>query len=217
MANILIVEDEKRINDLIKMNLALGGHRCVQVYDGQAAVEAVETAAKPFDLVILDIMLPKLSGLEVITRIPKIPVIFLSAKGGLDDRLRGLKLGGDDYIVKPFEMQELAARVEAVLRRTSRAEQMVKIDGLEIDLSGRKVRKGLVEIPLKPQEFDLLEVLLANRNIALSRDRLISLAWGYDYMGDTRTVDVHIQQLRKKLGLEGRIKTVYKTGYRLEL
>ena len=217
MANILIVEDEKSINDLIKMNLALGGHRCVQVYDGQAAVDAVETASKPFDLMILDVKLPKLSGFDVIARIPKTPVIFLSAKGGLNDRLRGLQLGGDDYIVKPFEMQELAARVEAVLRRTSRTEQIAQIDDLVIDLAGRKVRRGPEEIPLKPQEFDLLEVLLANRNIALSRDRLISLAWGYDYMGDTRTVDVHIQQLRKKLGLEERIKTVYKTGYRLEL
>ncbi|MBP5155414.1 MAG: response regulator, partial [Clostridia bacterium] len=111
MARILIVEDEKSINDLIKMNLALGGHECVQVYDGEAAVKAA--GEKPFDLVILDIMIPKLSGFEVISRIEKVPVIFLSAKSGLEDRLRGLKLGGDDYIVKPFEMQELAARVEA--------------------------------------------------------------------------------------------------------
>lgn len=217
MAKILIVEDEKSINDLIKMNLALGGHDCVQVYDGMAAVEAAEAEEKPFDLAILDIMLPKLSGFDVISRIKNTPVIFLSAKSGLSDRLRGLQLGGDDYIVKPFEMQELAARVEAVLRRTSGSGQTVRIDDVRIDLAGRRVRRGTEEISLKPQEFDLLEVLLANRNIALSRERLISLAWGYDYMGDTRTVDVHIQQLRKKLGLEERIKTVYKTGYRLEL
>ena len=117
MAKILIVEDEKSINDLIKMNLSLGGYECSQVYDGDAAVEAA--SATRFDLIILDVMLPGLSGFEVISRIEKVPVIFLSARGGLNDRLTGLKLGGDDYIVKPFEMQELAARVEAVLRRAS--------------------------------------------------------------------------------------------------
>lgn len=215
MARILIVEDEKSINDLIKMNLALGGHECVQTYDGEKAVEAAKETR--FDLMILDIMLPKLSGFEVITRVEKIPVIFLSARSGLEDRLRGLKLGGDDYIVKPFEMQELAARVEAVLRRTSGARRTVEINGIFVDLVGRTVKRGGEEVPLKPQEFDLLEVLITNRNIALSREKLITLAWGYDYTGDTRTVDVHIQQLRKKLGLEERIKTVYKTGYRLEL
>ena len=215
MARILIVEDEKSINDLIRMNLALGGHECEQVYDGRAAVEAA--GAKRFDLVILDVMLPGLSGFEVIARIGKVPVIFLSARSGLDDRLRGLALGGDDYIVKPFEMQELAARVEAVLRRTSGGGRTAEFGGISVDLVGRKVKRGGKEIALKPQEFDLLEVLITNRNIALSREKLITLAWGYDYTGDTRTVDVHIQQLRKKLGLEERIKTVYKTGYRLEI
>ncbi|MBR4799429.1 MAG: response regulator transcription factor [Clostridia bacterium] len=215
MARILIVEDEKSINDLIRMNLALGGHECEQVYDGRAAVEAA--GAKRFDLVILDVMLPGLSGFEVIARIGKVPVIFLSARSGLDDRLRGLALGGDDYIVKPFEMQELAARVEAVLRRTSGGGRTAEFGGISVDLVGRKVKRGGEEIALKPQEFDLLEVLITNRNIALSREKLITLAWGYDYTGDTRTVDVHIQQLRKKLGLEERIKTVYKTGYRLEI
>ncbi|MBP5156082.1 MAG: response regulator transcription factor, partial [Clostridia bacterium] len=112
---------------------------------------------------------------------------------------------------------ELAARVEAVLRRTSGARRTVEINGIFVDLVGRTVKRGGEEVPLKPQEFDLLEVLITNRNIALSREKLITLAWGYDYTGDTRTVDVHIQQLRKKLGLEERIKTVYKTGYRLEL
>ena len=215
MARILIVEDEKSINDLIRMNLALGGHECEQVYDGRAAVESA--GAKRFDLVILDVMLPGLSGFEVIARIGKVPVIFLSARSGLDDRLRGLALGGDDYIVKPFEMQELAARVEAVLRRTSGGGRTAEFGGISVDLVGRKVKRAGKEIALKPQEFDLLEVLITNRNIALSREKLITLAWGYDYTGDTRTVDVHIQQLRKKLGLEERIKTVYKTGYRLEI
>ncbi|MBR5746051.1 MAG: response regulator transcription factor, partial [Clostridia bacterium] len=200
---------------LIRMNLALGGHECEQVYDGRAAVEAA--GAKRFDLVILDVMLPGLSGFEVIARIGKVPVIFLSARSGLDDRLRELALGGDDYIVKPFEMQELAARVEAVLRRTSGGGRTAEFGGISVDLVGRTVKRGNEEIALKPQEFDLLEVLITNRNIALSREKLITLAWGYDYTGDTRTVDVHIQQLRKKLGLEERIKTVYKTGYRLEI
>lgn len=215
MAKILIVEDEKSINDLIKMNLTLGGYECRQVYDGNAAVEAASETR--FDLIILDVMLPGLSGFDVISRIKKVPVIFLSARGGLNDRLTGLKLGGDDYIVKPFEMQELAARVEAVLRRSSGGGRTVEFANVSVDLAGRIARRDGVEIALKPQEFDLLEVLIINRNIALSREKLISLAWGYDYAGDTRTVDVHIQQLRKKLGLEDVIKTVYKTGYRLEI
>ena len=215
MARILIVEDEKCINDLIKRNLSLGGHECVQVFDGRRALDAAQ--GERFDLMILDVMLPGLSGFEVIERIKGVPVIFLTAKSGLEDRLRGLRLGGDDYITKPFEMQELSARVEAVLRRTSGEKRTVVFDDVSVDLFGRTVKKAGKEIALKPKEFELLEALITNRNIALSREKLITLVWGYDYAGDTRTVDVHIQQLRKKLGLEERIKTVYKTGYRLEL
>ncbi len=166
---------------------------------------------------ILDVMLPELSGFEVITQTDGIPVIFLTARSGLQDKLKGLRLGGDDYISKPFEMQELTARVEAVLRRYKGANRQFRFDDVRVDFISRRVYRGDAEIQLKPKEFDLLETLITNRNIALSREKLISLVWGFDYSGDTRTVDVHIQQLRKKLGIEERIKTVYKTGYRLEI
>ena len=215
MAKILIVEDEKSINDLIKKNMLLAGHECRQVYDGAAAVEAA--FEERFDLMILDVMLPELSGFEVITQTDGIPVIFLTARSGLQDTLKGLRLGGDDYILKPFEMQELTARVEAVLRRYKGVNRQFRFDDIRVDFVSHRVYRGDAEIQLKPKEFDLLETLITNRNIALSREKLISLVWGFDYSGDTRTVDVHIQQLRKKLGIEERIKTVYKTGYRLEI
>ncbi|MCQ2354642.1 MAG: response regulator transcription factor [Clostridia bacterium] len=215
MAKILIAEDEKSINDLIKKNLRLVGHECRQVFDGEEAVAAACT--ERFDLLILDVMLPFLSGFEVITQTEDIPVIFVTARGGLDDRLRGLRLGGDDYIVKPFEMLELLARVEAVLRRTHGADVSFEIDGIKVDFGSRKVFRDGTEVSLKPKEYDLLELLIRNRNVALSREKIISLVWEFDYEGDTRTVDVHIQQLRQKLGLKDRIKTIYKTGYRFDV
>lgn len=215
MAKILIVEDELSISNLILKNLELVGHRCNQVFDGQTAVE---TALKTrYDLMILDVMLPGLSGFEIIERLDNTPVIFVTAKGSIEDRLKGLKLGGDDYITKPFSALELVARVDAVLRRTNSTAKKLEFDDISVDFTGRKVYKNGEVIPLKPKEFELLEIFLRNRNIALSREKLISLAWGYDFAGDTRTVDVHIQQIRKKLGLENRIQTVYKTGYRFEL
>ena len=214
MANILIAEDEKSINNLIRMNLSLVGHTCTQVFDG---AEALRRAADTrFDLVILDVMLPKLSGFEIIGRLEKTPTIFVTAKGGLSDRLTGLRLGADDYITKPFEILELVARVDAVLRRTARVSSEIKLDALCIDLASKTVTKDGAEIPLKPKEFELLDMLLRNRNLALSREQLIEAVWGYDFEGDVRTVDVHVQKLRQKLGLGNRLKTVYKLGYRLE-
>ena len=215
MANILIVEDEIQINNLIKMNLELVGHRCVQVFDGNEAMAAV--AAGQLDLMILDVMLPGLSGFEILERQKEIPTIFVTAKSGLEDRLRGLRLGADDYIVKPFEMLELVARVDTVLRRVGTVARSFTFDDVRIDFDSRKAYKGGVEVILKPREFDLLEALVKNRNLALSREKLIEIVWEFDYLGDTRTVDVHIQKLRKKLGLEDRLKTIYKTGYRLEI
>lgn len=215
MARILIVEDEKPINDLIKWQLSAVGHTCDQVYDGEAAVAA--TLVGEYDLVLLDVMLPKKSGFEVIREIGSVPVIFLTARSRLEDRVTGLRLGADDYIVKPFEPVELLARVDALLRRIGKGETKVSFDDLEMDFAARKVLKGGVEIPLRPKEYELLATLVRNRNIALSRERLIELVWSWNYEGDTRTVDVHIQQLRKKLGLEKRLKTIFKTGYRLEI
>ncbi|MCL2627928.1 MAG: response regulator transcription factor [Oscillospiraceae bacterium] len=217
MANILIVEDEKAINDLILMNLKLVGHEGRQAFDGNEAVEALEDF-KP-DLVLLDVMLPYKDGFSLMEdkAFENIPVIFLTAKDSTLDKVKGLKLGADDYIVKPFEAVELLARVEAVLRRIKPAERIINIDNTIVYLDQRTATVGEITVDLTNREFELLEVLINNRNIALSREKLLDLAWGYDYFGDTRTVDVHITKLRKKLGFEERIKTVYKLGYRLEI
>lgn len=215
MASILIVEDELPINTLIKKNLELVGHTCSCAYDGQAAVEVVEQHA--YDLILLDVMLPGLDGFEVFEKIRGIPTIFLTAKGTLSDRVKGLTMGADDYLTKPFEMLELLARVDAVLRRTKKEAKCFAIDNVTINFDSRQVFLDGAVIDCTPKEFDLLKALVVNRNIALSREKLLNLAWGYDFEGDSRTVDVHIQKLRKKLGLEERIMTVYKLGYRLEV
>lgn len=157
-----------------------------------------------------------MNGYEILGKLRNIPVIFLTAKDSLQDRVKGLNLGAYDYIVKPFEMLELIARVSAVLRRTKKAESTFSHDGVTVDFISRTVTKDGTRLEITPREFELLEVLITNRNIALSRDKLLELAWGYDYFGETRTVDTHIQKLRMKLGWEDVIKTVCKLGYRLE-
>jgi DNA-binding response OmpR family regulator len=214
MAKILIAEDERAINDLIKLNLTLVGHKCEQVFDGAAALE--RALSGEHDLVLLDVMLPELSGFEIIGQI-KTPVIFVTARVSVEDRLRGLKLGADDYIVKPFEILELVERVKAVLRRTKGESEVVEFDGIRIEFDTRRVYRDGIEVNLKPKEFDLLSAFVTNRNLALSREKLIELVWNFDYEGDTRTVDVHVQKLRVKLGITDRLKTVYKMGYRLEI
>lgn len=214
MANILIVEDEEPVNELICRNLELVGHHCHSNFDGKTALD--ELAQGSYDLMILDIMLPELDGFEVFERCKDQPTIFLTAKSGLSDRLKGLTMGADDYIVKPFEMLELLARVEAVLRRVQPKRNDFEIAGVRIDFDSRRIWRDGIETECSPKEYELFETLVINRNIALSRERLLELVWGYDFEGDTRTVDVHIQRLRKKLGLEKQIRTVYKLGYRLE-
>ena len=215
MAKILIAEDEQAINHLIKWNLELVGHTCAQVYDGNAALAAAEAGG--YDLLILDVMLPGLSGFEILPRLQGLPVIFVTAKAGVADRLRGLQLGADDYITKPFEVLELVERVKAVLRRTKGEAKEFSFDDIRVELWGRRVFKGGEEILLKPKEFDLLETFIHNRNIALSREKLIELVWNFDFEGESRTVDVHVQRLRRKLGISHRLQTVYKTGYRLQV
>ncbi|WP_159882047.1 response regulator transcription factor [Paenibacillus puerhi] len=215
MAAILIVEDEIPIHELIRRSLEAVGHTCVSVFDGKAAIR--ELSQHEVDLVLLDIMLPEVDGYEVFQQIKGTPTIFLTARSSLSDKVKGLTLGADDYLVKPFEMLELLARVDAVLRRTKKESREFELDGVKIDFESRQVFLHAAPVECTPKEFDLLEVLVKNRNIALSRDKLLELAWGYDYVGDTRTVDVHIQKLRKKLEMEGVIKTVYKMGYRLEV
>lgn len=214
MAEILIVEDEFSINELIRRNLTLTGHRCTQAYDGDKAIEIL--AERTFDLVILDIMLPGADGYQVFDETDGIPVIFLTAKSELSDKLRGLTKGADDYVTKSFQMLELAARVENVLKRTGKSEKCFKIDNVKLDFERRLIFVEEKPVDCTPKEYELFETLVKNRNIALSRERLLDLVWGYDFEGGTRTVDVHIQRLRSKLGLEKRIVTVYKLGYRLE-
>ena len=215
MARILVVEDDKSINELIVKNLRLVGHTYFQAFDGTEALKLANE--NEYDLILLDVMLPGADGFEIIKQVEGTPVIFITAKDGLQHRLHGLSLGADDYIVKPFEMLELLARIDAVLRRTKKIGTTFSLENVAVDFAGRTVTVNGGEIDLSPQEFGLLETLIQNRNIALSRDKLLELAWGYDYAGDTRTVDTHIQKLRSKLGWEDRIKTVYKLGYRLEV
>lgn len=216
MAEILIVEDEELINNLIKENLMLAGHSCMQIYDGQKAQEAVQN--NTYDLVLLDIMLPGCSGYDVLSKCKDTPVIILTAKDSVYDKVKGLSQGAEDYIVKPFDMLELIARVNVVLRRNaSNQKEIFSIGELRVDLQSRKVSVGSREVNLTLKEYELLEYFIRNKNIALSRERLIEQVWGYDYEGDTRTIDVHVAALRRKLDLGGHLKTVYKLGYRLEV
>lgn len=216
MADILIIDDEKPINDLILMNLQMVGHHAEQAFTGDEALQKIK--AYPFDLALLDIMLPQLDGYQLLPHFlqKKIPVIYLTAKDSLSDRVKGLTAGADDYITKPFEAVELLARIEAVLRRCNREQKLFVAEHVQVDFQSRKAYRNGQETELTAQEFLLLEVLARNCNIALSREQLLELAWGYEYGGETRTVDIHIQRLRKKLGLEHIIKTVYKYGYRME-
>lgn len=214
MARILILEDEKAINDLIALNLSMVGHTAVQAFTGKQALKAA--AETVFDLAIIDVMLPDTNGFTVCEKLDGIPTIFVTALGETADKVKGFERGADDYIVKPFEMAELLLRVEAVLRRTHKSESSYRIDDLEIDFDAKTVTKGGAPIELAMQEFTLLEVLVKNRNIAMSRQKLMREAWDISFLGESRTVDVHIQRLRKKCGLEDRIKTIYRLGYRFE-
>lgn len=213
MARILVVEDDKHINELIRRNLKLAGHECVCCFDGEQAAQKISGGR--YDLILLDVMLSGMSGFTLIEKVQGTPVIFVTAKGELEDKLLGLSLGAEDYIVKPFEMLELLARVNVILRRSQRDED-VRLGSVHVDLNKRTVEMNGHEVALTPQEYNLLEVFIRNKNIALSREKLLELAWGYDYEGETKTVDVHVQKLRKKLGLEHMIKTITKLGYRLE-
>lgn len=213
---ILIVEDDIHISKIIKMNLNLVNYETTEAYDGLEALEALKRA--PFDLILLDVMIPHMDGFELMEKIRpyRIPVIFLTAKNSVYDKVNGLKLGADDYIVKPFEAIELLARIEAVLRRYGKEERLVAFQTIQVDLDKREVLEQGIPVELTPKEYDLLVVLLKNKNIALSREQFIEKVWGYDYYGETRTVDMHIKSLRKKLNLQDHIKTIYKMGYRLE-
>lgn len=217
MRKILIVDDEDKIRELIRMNLELAGYECDEAEDGEVAVSKIKEF-RP-DLALLDIMLPKKNGYEIAEDFFKadIPVIFLTAKDSVADKVKGLKLGAEDYIVKPFESMELLARIEVALRRRGKEDEVFEYKDVRIEFSKREVFVKNEKVDMTAQEFSLLEVLIKNKNLALSREKLLESAWGYDYYGDTRTVDMHIQRLRKKLDWEDVIVTVYKYGYRLEI
>lgn len=216
MQRILIVEDEEPISNLIKVNLIAEGYHCTCAFDGKAAADLIEKEG--FDLILLDIMLPEINGYELLEYIKplEIPVIFLTAKSAVDDRIKGLKLGADDYISKPFQVGELIARVEAVLRRYGKAGKKLTLGDVEIDMESRVVCKAGVPVDLTVKEYELLVELMQNKNVALYRERLYEKIWGEEFIGDTRTLDSHIQRLRRKLNWEDHIKTVFRIGYRLE-
>ena len=218
MNRILIVEDEIAISDLIKIELETKGYKCEVANDGEIASNYIES--KNYDLILLDIMIPKIDGyelLEYVKQIAEIPIIFITAKNQIEDKIKGLNLGADDYITKPFEIRELIARIEAVLRRYNKGNEIQRIDDVEINIISRIVKKNGKEVSLTPKEFDLLILLVQNKNFALYRETIFEKVWGEELEFETRTLDLHIQRLRKKLGLKDRIKTVYKIGYMLEV
>ena len=213
---ILVVEDEAPIRDLISINLQLVGYEVFTVEDGIMAEEFLEK--QRVDLILLDVMIPGIDGFSLIEKIKKhnTPVIFVTAKESVLDRVKGLRLGADDYIIKPFETMELLARIEVVLRRYNKNDNHIKFKNIEVDTKQRIVKLNNKEIYLTVKEYELLILLLKNKNIALSREQILEKVWGFEYGGETRTVDIHIQRIRDKLDLKNNIKTVFKVGYRLE-
>lgn len=216
MLKILIAEDEEPIANLIRMNLRRAGYYCIWAPDGETAADYMEKE-KP-DLVLLDVMLPGINGYELMdyARTLELPVIFLTALGTTENKVKGLKMGADDYLTKPFEIVELLARVEAVLRRYHKTENVMEVFDIVIDTASRAVTRNGEQIALTMKEFDLLLLLARNRNIALYRETIYETVWGGEYMGQSRTVDLHIQRLKKKLNWDNEISAVYKVGYRLE-
>lgn len=216
MPKILIVEDDQTISKLIAASLSISGYESVPCFDGNEAVHMVRN--EEFDLILLDIMPPGLDGFQVMEKIRETgtPVIFLTAMGDVSDRVKGLKSGAEDYIVKPFEPLELLARIEIVLRRFNREQKNLSFRDITVNMEERSVRRGSEIIDLTPKEYDLLVLFLKHQNVALSRDKILMDVWECSANIETRTVDNHVQRLRKKLGLEDCLKTVFKVGYRLE-
>ena len=213
MATLLIVEDDKTINGLMVRALSVNGHQCLTAFTGSEALSAIK--GQKADLVLLDINLPDMDGFWLAGQLGDVPVIYVTARSEIHDRVRGLDGGAEEYIVKPFHIQELISRVNVVLRRYQK-ENIFCLGDVEVDLQNCQAFQRGEEITLTKREFELLKALIYNKNITLTREQLLDAAWGWDYEGEDRTVDVHIQRLRKKLSWEKHIKTIYKTGYRLE-
>ena len=216
-SRILIVEDDSAIANLLDINLKVAGYETARAADGRA-VPQILSENENFDLALLDIMLPGMDGFELLPHFNerKIPVIFLTAKDDIFSKVRGLKSGAEDYIVKPFEILELLVRIEKVLERNGRTAAILTVGEITIDLEKRNVWKGQQEIFLKPMEYDLLVLLAKNPKVTFTREQLLKEVWGETFMGETRTVDVHIARLRKKLDCPEIIRTVSRIGYRLE-
>ncbi len=220
---ILVVDDEQSIRELLEFNLKKNGYETLTAADGLEALQKAEGT----DLILLDLMLPEIDGIEVCRRLKTaartadIPIIMLTAKAEEVDRIIGLEMGADDYVAKPFSMRELIARIKAVLRRSSSSDRnnsnVLVIGRLKIDFASYQVWLADASVPLTPKEFDLLKLLVTNQGRAFSRDELLERVWGYEYYGDTRTVDVHIRHLRSKLAadeaLSNAIETVRGVGY----
>lgn len=217
MIQILIVEDEPPISNLIRLSLSKEGYACTCAPDGAQAADLLERGR--YDLVLLDVMLPEIDGFELMEYIHpmEIPVIFLTAKNAVADRVKGLRAGAEDYIVKPFEVVELLARVDVVLRRYRKNGAVLRVGGLEIDTCAMQVRRDGVEIALTKKEYDLLLLFARNPRRALFRETIYERVWGEEYQYGSKTVDLHVQRLRKKVGWEARLQAVNKVGYRLEV
>ena len=214
---ILVVEDEEPIAELIRLSLKNAGYQCEVCYDGEEGADQIQR--EHFDLCLLDIMLPKVDGYELLdyAKCMELPVIFLTAKGKTEDKVKGLRAGADDYVTKPFDVMELLARVESVLRRYGKTETSMDVLDLHIDTVSRSVTKNGVPLRLTYKEFDLLLLFVRNPGVALYREVIYEQVWESSYMGDSRTVDLHVQRLRKKAGLERQIQAVYKVGYRFSI
>ncbi len=219
---ILIVDDELRMRKLIKDFLIASGFSILEAEDGEQALEVFEKEKNRINLILLDVMMPKLDGWSVLRQIrqeSKVPIIMLTARGEEQDELFGFELGVDEYISKPFSPKILVARVEAILKRTNQSQKEIKeYDGIEVDKEGRTVKVDGKPIELSLREYELLTYLLDNENIALSRDKILNNVWNYDYYGDSRTIDSHIKKIRHKLGKKGKyIKTIRGIGYKFEV
>ena len=216
---ILVIEDDAAISELICMNLEAAGYETLAIFDGDKAAEMInDEECSDAALALVDVMLPGKNGFELMADLQsaQIPVIYLTAKDDVVSKVHGLKAGAEDYIVKPFEVLELLVRIEKVLKRTGKGREKIIVKDVVIDLKEHSVIKSGEKINLKPMEYELFVMLAQNKNVALSREDLLGRLWGVDYVGETRTVDVHIGQLRKKLDFYDVIRTISKHGYRLE-
>jgi DNA-binding response OmpR family regulator len=216
MIKILIVEDDPNIAKLMEATVAIGGYDSEVCSNGSEAFEKIERTN--YDLILLDVMLPDMSGFEIMKKRTNTesPVIFITAKQELTDKVRGLRLGAEDYIVKPFEAMELLARIEVILRRVKRTERVYHYGDISVNVEEHTCKCGGEEVYLTPKEFEVLVFFIQHKDVAISRDRLLAAVWGFEYEGESRTIDIHIQQLRKKLNLKDRLVTIPKLGYRLE-